>query len=342
MTLNTKLAQIIEEARIQGVASSISLFVGFPTDASDITIHAGFTDPGVTTSDHSIYDLASLTKMIGTTIAVAKAIDDQIIAIDERPFQAWPHASIKTLLAHTAGLPAHVRFHENLSGTDFENCRQRIKQELFTLSTHDTAERVYSDTGFIALGFLLEERLKKPLFEIFSDAWSALGTSSDFMWFASQDENPSNLSLIAKTYCYARNQRLRAQVHDYNCYFLGGLAGHAGLFGNLASVTTFGQRLLKVIKTPKNNLHKILADFACQGLGFDKPTATGSNSCLSTHAFGHFGYTGTSLWIDPDYGPNGVVIALLTNRINESDKPEGIFWLRSAVNQAVMREQSAS
>lgn len=339
MTLKSTLQQIIEEAVHKHIASSISLFVGCSGDDSpgDITIHRGHTTPQLATCDKTIYDLASLTKILGTTLAVAKAIDDGTTRLDETPFPSWPHGSIRSLLAHTAGLVAHKRFYEDLSLSehDFHHNRTLITQELFLQPTHQTTERLYSDLGFMALGFLLEERYKKPLWDIFGDTWKAFGITPKFVWFPSSSPKSEN-SLVTPTFCHARNAYLRGQVHDANCWYLGGLAGHAGLFGSLSSVKVFAQALLSWQQKPRHHLHDIVIDFAHKTLGFDAPAPDGSNYCLSSQAFGHFGYTGVSLWIDPALGKNGTMIALLTNRIHESNQPEGIFWLRKAINEAVV------
>lgn len=339
MTLKSTLQRITEEALQRQIASSISLLVGFSDHDSpqDIIIHQGYTAPQVATGDETIYDLASLTKILGTTLAIAKAINDGTTSLDEIPFSSWPHGSIRSLLAHTAGLPAHKRFYEDLSLSkhDFHHNRTLITQDLLLQPTHQTTERLYSDLGFMALGFLLEERYKKPLWNIFGDTWKAFGITPAFSWFPSSLPKSEN-TLVAPTFCRARNAYLRGQVHDANCWYLGGLAGHAGLFGTLQSVRVFGQALLLWHHNPRHHLHNLIADFMHNGLGFDKPAADGSNYCLSPQAFGHFGYTGVSLWIDPALGPNGTMIALLTNRIHESKQPEGIFWLRKTINEAVV------
>ena len=117
---------------------------------------------------------------------------------------------------------------------------------------------------------------------------------------------------------------------------MGGLAGHAGLFGDLMSVKNIGRYFLSAFKAQKNPTEMVIADFARRGIAFDKPQPKGTTRHLSKEAFGHFGYTGTSLWIDPTACQSqGLVIALLTNRVNYSEKPEGIFWLRLAINQAI-------
>lgn len=341
-SLTTRLRLILDQAIAQSIASSISLSIdfGIGDGAHNIVLHAGQTHAH---PERTIYDLASLTKIIGTTVAIAQAIADKNMSLDECPFPVWPHASVAALLAHKAGLPAHRHLYEEfaLSGNDFSRNREAIFERLFaTPAGQTTHQRVYSDLGFIALGWLLEQRLKKSLWEIFTDAWTRLNIKHDFYWMPSKpitftSENPA---IVPTGYCQARMHLVAAQVHDPNCYFMGGLAGHAGLFGSLSAVAELGRFFLRAYKNPQNASEQIIAQFARRGFGFDQPTIKGTTRYFSPFAFGHFGYTGTSLWIDPAWarGP-GLTVSLLTNRVHRNEKPEGIFWLRLAINQAIAR-----
>jgi CubicO group peptidase (beta-lactamase class C family) len=192
----------------------------------------------------------------------------------------------------------------------------------------------------MALGFFLERYYKKPLFDIFVDSWAAYNIKHDFKYFPSKPpsylENQKNIATTG--FCYRRQKLICGQVHDRNCYFMGGLAGHAGLFSTLDTVKSMGQFFLKAIKDPQSELDYYLSSYAKAGLGFDKPSIRGTNRHLSLTAFGHFGFTGTSVWIDPQAcQKEGIIIALLTNRVNCSEKPEGIFDLRLKINQAIYK-----
>jgi serine-type D-Ala-D-Ala carboxypeptidase len=344
--LTKHLHKIIELAISLKIASSISLSITTQTknDKIDVVIHRGVTNrsPKIPTEKNTIYDLASITKIVGTTVAIAKAISDNKMDLDEKPFINWRDISIRSLLAHTSGLPAHRKFYKELGllTKRFAENRQLVFANLFELTPKPKSIRIYSDLGFMALGYLLEKRYKKPLFYIFSRALNELASDSKIIWFASCAPNYLvNQLLIAPTgTCSFTKRSIRAQVHDPNCYFMGGLEGHAGLFSDLDNLAAIGKGLLLNIKNPKNHMHKILANFADKGLGFTKPDEKGTTKYFSPKAFGHFGYTGTSLWIDPYAADrNGLVIALLTNRVKYSDKPEGIFWLRSAIHQSILK-----
>jgi CubicO group peptidase (beta-lactamase class C family) len=344
-SLRSELEKLIERALLQRIATSISLYVGFGVHDSskDIFLH-GDHKPGFIKTPHcTIYDLASLTKIIGTSVAIAKAISDGKMSLKETPFKEWPQVTIASLLAHTSGLQAHKKFYADLklAPRNFSQNQQLIFNKLFSSTIENVPhEHVYSDLGFMALGFLLEKRLKKPLFEILKNAWNTLKIDEEFLWFPSMPLFfKSDNQLVAPTgFCHYRHNEIFAQVHDPNCYFLGGLAGHAGLFGTLGSVKNIGQYFLKATKKPTTKEQEILQLFARKALGFFRSTTRGTIRNLSPDAFGHFGYTGTSLWIDPVANNNqGIIIALLTNRVHCSNNTEGIYWLRLALHRMILR-----
>lgn len=337
-TLHDKLEAIFDEALQRSIASSLSVAVTCPLQ-STISLHKGLLSPECATNDNTLYDLASLTKILGTTMAVAKAVTDGVMQLDETPWDGWPNISVQDVLRHTAGLVAHKKFFKDLtlSDEDFLANKKVIFHEIMKLATKKDSPRMYSDMGFIALGFLLEARYQKPLMTIFADAWQSCGVLPSLCFFPSCPPHEEQvLSHAAPTFCYERQIPRQGQVHDANCHYLGGLGGHAGLFGTLSAVSALGEFFLRCAQRPANAIMKTLGEFATSGIGFDKPSPDGSNACLSPKAFGHFGYTGVSLFVDPALGDGGCVITLLTNRINQSDKPEGIFWLRKAVNEAVV------
>lgn len=339
------LHHLLKRAVDGAIATSASLYVGLGANPSrHLELHVGASDRAlrVPTSEHTMYDLASLTKIIGTTFALARAVSNKRIELSERPFKSWPHATISSLLAHRAGVSPHVHFYTklDLAPRQFQKNYHRIITELFnTPLSSPTANRVYSDLGFMALGYFLEQRLENSLFSIFTDAWNFARLPQSFTWFASEPPTyyTTNGTIAYCGYCPYRKNHIAGQVHDPNCYFMGGLAGHAGIFGNLASVAAAGHWLLHAYNNPSNQFERTVALFARDGLGFDKTSSTGTTRNLSRSGFGHFGYTGTSLWIDPDAPNGGLVIALLTNRVAKSTRPEGIFWLRLKVNQLLAK-----
>lgn len=338
--LSRSIAEILRHAYDARIASSLSFFLklGYIDSNPQIILHHGITakSPQIITNDATIYDLASLTKILGTTLSIARLSHE--LNLKHQPF--WPGVSLQDMLAHRAGLKAHIKFYEelNFSCKNFTQNKQQVFAKLFSLTPSSDRSRVYSDLDFMALGFFLELYYKKPLFEIFLDSWKALNIEHDFQYFASK---PSHYVIDAKNvaatgYCPRRQKIIRAQVHDRNCYFMGGMAGHAGLFSTMDSIKRMGQFFLKAVKNPTSPTDLVISSLAHSGWGFDKPDAQGTNRYLSENAFGHFGFTGTSLWIDPRaYENQGIIIALLTNRVNCSERPEGIFHLRLKINRAI-------
>jgi len=340
--LQVELDRILSQAIERRIATSCSLFVGFGHEDSphDIEMHKGSLGAEV------IYDLASITKIIGTTLGIARAISEGRIGLKTAPLLGWPQITIGMLLAHRAGLKAHCHYYDELalSSHNFAHNRRLIFDRLLSMPAVPNSDRVYSDLGFMALGLVLERLYGQPLFNIFSDTWRKFKIDAQFSWHPSKS-GMGDASLNAPTgHCHARKQRIVNAVHDANCYFLGGLAGHAGLFGSLANLKIMGQWLLRAAISPRHEPEAIVKEMARRALGFDKPSLHGSTRDFSHAAFGHFGYTGTSLWIDPkSHGSRGVVIALLTNRVHCGEDPDNILWLRLAVHRAVKNHsQNAS
>ncbi len=326
--LSSKLLAILEEAYDKDIASSLSLFVGQGLKSEgDIKLHVGHSckNPLVKTNEHTLYDLASLTKIIGTTPSIAQAIIEKRLSLNLKPFLSWPDTTIKQLLAHTSGLVAHKKFYE-----DKKISKNYIYEQLFLENPISTNTRVYCDLGFMALGYLLEKMYHSSLNEIFTRLF--------FMQHWRFKSFISSKSATLHPTIAPTDKLISGQVNDLNCYYMGGLAGHAGLFGDLDNVSRVARFFLKSYKDPKAPLEKLLKYFMINYLSFDKPTPSGSGSAFSHQAFGHFGFTGTSLWIDPQACANeGAIIVLLTNRVYKSQKSEGIFWLRKKINDCVIK-----
>lgn len=331
------LGSILDQACDLGVTAAASLWVGSALEPQ-LIMHRG---DGI--NDHSIYDLASLTKIMGTLPALVFALNKSVIHLHEKPFLMWPHISIYHLLAHRSGLIAHQKFYKNplITKHDWDKNKITLLKDLYQnrpLSTPGTT-RIYSDLNFLALGDLLEKRHHRPLEKIIQQSQQECGIKGDLSFFTSTTDNDNTLVVPTG---YVRDRGfIRAQVHDDNCYIMGGIAGHAGLFGNLLSVAQFGQFLLRAYKNPQNDLERTLRYCAIHNLGFDAPSKRGSIRFLSPLSFGHFGFTGVSLWVDPltDRGL-GRVIVLLSNRVSKSHRPEPIFWLREKIHKIIMQNTS--
>jgi CubicO group peptidase (beta-lactamase class C family) len=272
--------------------------------------------------ERTIYDLASLTKVVGTTTAVMILYDEGKLRLDDRVVQYIPefgggakdNVTIRMLLEHRSGLPAG-RDLWRLASTPEEARAAVISTPLFAAPGQYYE---YSDLGADMLGFVVEAVSGEKL-DRFLDTrvFGPLGMSDTrFRPDASLRERIAPTELNPP-----RGYPLRGEVHDENAYALGGVAGHAGLFSTASDLAVFAQMLLiggRYIGT------RIVADSTVKlftrraagtrALGWD--TCAGTGSCgtyLSSSAYGHTGFTGTSLWIDPE---REMFVVLLTNRVH--------------------------
>jgi len=270
----------------------------------------------------SIYDLASLTKVIGTTTALMILYDQGKIHLDAPVSKYVPEFSggekdlvtLRLLLEHRSGLPAG-RDLWRIAHTP-EEAREAVIQT--PLAYHPDQYYEYSDLGADMLGFVVEAASGQRLDQFLTDhVWEPLGMEDTF--FKPAD---SLRGRIAPTEVNPpRGYPLRGEVHDENAFALGGIAGHAGLFSTASDLAVFAQMMLnggqyggtRIIADSTVSLFTTRAA-RTRALGWD--TCAGDGSCgkyLSERAYGHTGFTGTSLWIDPD---RDMFVILLTNRVH--------------------------
>ena len=295
------------------------------------------------TTAETIFDLASLTKVLATTALVMQQVERGAIGLDDRVAEhvdGWrgddrSDVTLRDLLAHCSGLPAYAPlFRERAGRTPFE---QAICE--MPLEYPPRATSVYSDLGFILLGFVLERDV--PLSARFDALRSQMAVVEDLQF----NPPPLWVSRTAPTeFDGWRGRLLVGEVHDENAAALGGVAGHAGLFGTAAAVGQAARHLLQVLDGrvgafAAGTVREFIARRAdipgsSRALGWD--TMLPSSSCggrMSPRAFGHTGFTGTSLWIDPD---RGVYVVLLTNRVHPTRANEAIRQVRPLFHDAVM------
>jgi CubicO group peptidase (beta-lactamase class C family) len=279
------------------------------------------------TLDHW-FDLASLTKVIATTPMILRLADDGRIDLDRPLTDAIPdlrqydiagaaerRLTFRDCLAHRSHLPAVEPIYTY--GDDPDRLRAFILQREWR-----AGPPVYSDINFLLLGIAIERLTGAPL-----DAWPlppGLG------W------GPPPGPAVATEHCRWRGRVLKGEVHDENCFSLGGRTGHAGLFGTVAGVLDFAAGLLDgsgasaamltAIRTPVAR-HRTLG-WECRHDGWS------GGDAASSATIGHTGFTGTGLWID---FARGVAWTLLTNRVHPSRHfDSGIAALRTATGDAVI------
>src|SRR5687767_11722904 len=270
----------------------------------------------------TIYDVASLTKVVGTTAAVMILFDEKKIDLDERIVTYLPtfnggekdKVTIRQLLTHTSGLPAG-RDIWRITRSPLE-ARAAVVNS--SLEARPGTRYIYSDLGADLLGLLVEVVSGEPLDKFLERrVFAPLGMNHTF--FRPADSLRYRVAPTEVT--PPRGYPLRGEVHDENAYALGGVAGHAGLFSTAADLSVFAQMMLnggeyngvQIISRPTVELFTSRS-VGHRALGWDTAEGDyGSGRFLGPTAYGHTGFTGTSMWIDPE---RKMFVILLTNRVH--------------------------
>jgi serine-type D-Ala-D-Ala carboxypeptidase len=305
----------------------------------------GYDDASPPVRDDTVYDLASLTKVVSTASLVMREIERGSLAIDETLPHLLPGCrnpalaaiTVEDLLSHAAGFPAYRPFYRTLEGEEaFEAgiCATPLEYVPRTQS-------IYSDLGFILLGIVLGRGV--PLQQRFDAMWTQMATGEDLQFLPPAKWRARTAPTERDPW---RQRLLVGEVHDENAAALGGVAGHAGLFGTAPAVGAFARHLLQVLDGrtgvfAEASLRRFVSRRAgvaasSRALGWDTMLPTSScGTRMSPAAFGHTGFTGTSLWLDP---ATGVYVVLLTNRVHPARDNDAIQRVRPALHDAVMSE----
>lgn len=341
----------------------------------EVLLHEGFgrltyAEDAAPVTKETIYDLASLTKVVGTTtlamlLTEAGRLDLSLPVgayLPEFTGQAPTEVErerrrgvvVADLLAHCSGLPAWIQFYLEFDpearGLAPDEARRRVFDRILgAVSDYEPrTDTVYSDNGILLLGEILERVGGEPL-----DAMAARLVFEPLgMTDTGYRPAPELLDRIAPTEENPwRNHLVRGEVHDENTVVLGGVAAHAGLFGTSGDLGVFaqmllnggamnGERLLRADTIARFTRRADRAPGSSRALGWDTPSTTSSGSpssagsYFSAASFGHTGFTGTSIWIDPEREAFAV---LLTNRVHPTRENDGIVRLRPAFHDAVLR-----
>ena len=353
----------------------------FPAAAVDVGSTAGTlwrdalgtltADPPLATAIDTPFDLASLTKVLATTTVVMELMATDRLRLDERVgafFQDWRGAdrvtvTLRDLLEHASGLPARLVDPPPASRREFEYEICRI-----ALEYDPRARSIYSDLGFILLGFIAEQRGGATLPQLFADVMVRLKPDTTYEPEAPRESNAQHVvsgfsrtmqltfeldselrrraaPTLAMDDDARRGRTLTGEVHDNYAAALGGAAGHAGLFGTAPAVGHLARLVLAAARgderlpapfTPalvRAFTTKSTVPASSRALGWD--TMLPSSSCggrMSAAAFGHVGFTGTSLWIDPG---RDRYFVLLTNRAAGSGTLDEMRTVRRAFHDAL-------
>jgi CubicO group peptidase (beta-lactamase class C family) len=316
-----------------------------------------FADDAAAAAEDTIFDLASLTKPIATSSVVMTLVTGGRAALDELvsfSLEEWTGddrrtVTLRDLLEHASGLPARLVDAPPEGRREFEHeiCRIPLEYPPRTRS-------VYSDLGFILLGFIASDRAGEPLDRLFGRAAvTALtaagertgGPDAPVLGFRVP---PGAVARTAVTRPFdddhRRGRTLRGEVHDSYAARLGGVAGHAGLFGCVRAVGAFARAVLGGVRgrpmpepfsaaTAGTAIRRSAVPGSSRALGWDTMLPTSScGSKMSPQAFGHVGFTGTSLWIDP---VRDRYYVLLTNRVAGPGTPDEMAGLRRTFHEAL-------
>lgn len=331
-TVETILAQAIASRVFPGAVIEIGRAGGAITTITAGALTYDAAAPAV--DARTIYDLASLTKVLATTALMVDELRSGRMRLNDRVrhwIDAWTGeerqaVTLRDLLEHCSGLPAHRPYYRSRTGrASFELA---ISEE--PLDYTPRTQSIYSDPGFLLLGFAMERAASTPLDRQF-DAWRdrELGPGVELRFRPAATWMPR----IAPTEDSEFGEERRGEVHDENAAAVGGVAAHAGLFGSAAGVGACARWWMR---SPAWSTFaaKSSVPGSSRALGWD--TMLPTSSCggrMSARAIGHTGFTGTSLWIDPE---QDLYVVILTNRVHPSRTGDGIQEARRALHDAIV------
>ncbi len=307
--------------------------------------HLTYDDSSAEISTNTIFDLASLTKVIATTTAAMICVDRKLFSIDDLVAKYIPafaqngkeNITIKNLLMHNSGLPAYKKFYALYSDP------QQVLDDIYSTKPAypPGTKTIYSDLGMITLGKVIEKVTGKSL-DVFcnNEIFKPLRMSDTYY------NPPKALRYrIAPTEFdhYWRNRLLIGEVHDETASLLKGVSGHAGLFSTAGDISRVLQMLLqKGMFEGKNIIDsstvKIFLTKQLNGraLGWDMKSPEGSSAghLFSSESYGHTGFTGTSVWTDP---LRKLFVIFLTNRVYPTRENNKLIKIRPALHDDIIK-----
>ncbi len=365
MDISENIKEILEQELLEGAFPGAVLLVA---KGGEIVLHqeAGFRSmrpKQEPMTRETIFDLASLTKPLATTLAIMKLVDQEKIYLDQSLSEIIKSGYLKEkgsltprlLLNHSAGFVAWKPLYSYLVkekvGERRSTLRRRILKESLVYSPGK--ECLYSDWGFMILEWIIEEVSGMPMHRFLDDHF--YGPMSLKKTFIYSGELPPGLEkgmFAATKDCPLRNRIIRGEVEDDVAYALGGYSGHAGLFAS-AEELYFLVALLRDHYYGKRDdflSPEVVREFfhrqdiveGCMwALGWDTPSPENSSSgrYFSPKSVGHLGFTGTSVWMDLE---KDVIVVFLTNRTLTADDNEKIKAFRPRLHDLIMDELGLS
>lgn len=298
----------------------------------------------------TLYDLASLTKVVGTTTLFMRFIEEGLITFNDRVADYIPKfegekkskVTLLHLLTHTSGLTAHLPLYEMCE--NYQDALEHIAS--LDLEYLPSTQVVYSDLGFILLGYILETVGGNRLDQLFKEyIFSPLGMDKTCF-------NPTAKDVAATEVDSKTGEVIVGKCHDENGRFFDGISGHAGLFSDIGDMVGFANMLINggrigkdmfispaAFETMIRNYTRELNED--RGIGWcvkgDRGRVSSGGDLISPGAFGHTGFTGTSIWIDIE---SDIYIILLTNRVHPTRKNNALLRFRRIFHNAVLASQN--
>ncbi|MGD9159324.1 MAG: serine hydrolase [Desulfobacteraceae bacterium] len=311
--------------------------------------------PRIETKTNSIYDLASLTKPLATTVAIMGLVDRGIIHLDNRLDEILPDPvsddkkdiSIRLLLCHSSGLPDWRPYYSELMKYDHDDRKKKLRQWILKepLVYHPGTDSKYSDLGFMLLEWIIEESSKMKMDELLSEYYfKPLKLDRFFMINKMALFSPGEIAATEE--CQWRKKVIHGQVHDENAFALGGYSGHAGLFGCAEDIFILINMLREHYNSERFDFFRpetvqkflsrqVVYANSTWALGWDTPSLEGSSSgrYFSAKSIGHLGFTGTSVWMDLE---KDIMVIFLSNRVHRTRENTKIRLFRPELHNLIM------
>lgn len=302
------------------------------------------------TASNTVFDLASVSKAMATTTSIMKLVDDGLISLDDPVYRYIPEfddgekrdVTIRHLLLHTSGLAAFRVYVDKLQSRD--EIVEAVRNE--PLENTPGEEYVYSDLGFILLGEIVHEVSGQRLDRfVRTNFFYPMGLSSTHFNPKRAGRWISNRIPPTEIDINFERGTVQGDVHDERAFFMDGVSGHAGLFSTAREIASWSYMLLNGGTYGGHSYlsPEVIEQFSGpqspvnhRGYGFDRKSGGFSTAGKLTgeRTFGHLGFTGTSVWMDPD---ENIAIILLTNRTFPSREYGGdISQIRARIADAVM------
>jgi CubicO group peptidase (beta-lactamase class C family) len=317
----------------------------------------------------TVFDLSSLTKVLATTVAMMMLAREEKIRLDDRVTRFFPNFGVhgkdrvtfRHLLAHCSGLAAWRPFYKLIGDIErggrvnfmsSPGARQWTYEEIHREKPEAPlgTKAIYSDLNFIILGEAIEQAAGVSLHRFCHERiYRALGLAAtgyiDISLARTRKLEPVQEMFAATENCPSRKRLLIGEVDDENAFAMGGVAGHAGLFAPIREVDRLGAELIACYKGRSTLIpQKIMREFwtrdaivagSTWALGWDTPSPNHSSSGhhFPPTAVGHLGFTGTSIWIDPE---REIAASILTNRVHPSRDNQAIREFRPKIHDLIM------